>query len=180
MKNYWQSAREVRVVPYDSKWRERYEEEAAVLKEVFGGSLEAVHHIGSTSVEGLSAKPIIDILVEVKDIRNADECTKELTETGYTAKGENGIPGRRYFYKGEGSLRSHHVHVFEKGAEEAAHHLAFRDYLRTFPQERNRYGELKTNLAQQHPKDIESYIEGKDAFVSALVKKAAAWAATER
>ncbi|PYZ95695.1 hypothetical protein CR205_18440 [Alteribacter lacisalsi] len=176
MKNYWQTARAVRVLPYDPTWKEAFEKEEKRLNRIFGKTARGIHHIGSTSVEGLNAKPIIDILIEVANMENADRCTEEMGMAGYTAKGENGIPGRRYFYKGEGNERSHHVHVFEEGSDQVITHLAFRDYLRKHPEEKRRYAALKEQLAVAYPKDIDSYIQGKTNFVEELTQKALSWA----
>jgi GrpB-like predicted nucleotidyltransferase (UPF0157 family) len=165
---------EVVVVPYDPTWPERYEAEARALARVFGEALVAIHHIGSTAVPGLPAKPIIDILPVVRAIRAVDRLRPDLEALGYECMGEFGIPGRRYLRKG-GDRRTHHVHVFQEGDPNVVRHLAFRDYLRAHPDEARRYGELKAELAARFPRDIEAYMDGKDAFVKALERAALAW-----
>ncbi len=166
--------RKVEVEPYQEKWPRMFLEEAEKLREIFTGEILEIHHIGSTSVPGLQAKPIIDIMPVVKDISNVDSFNEEMKHIGYTPKGENGIPMRRYFEKG-GDQRSHHVHFYEEGSREIKRHLAFRDYLRTHPYEKQQYGEVKQRLAQQFPYDIAAYIQGKEQLVGEIERKALIW-----
>lgn len=104
-----------------------FKEEAAKLQTIFGNEIVDIHHIGSTSVPGLKAKPIIDIMPVVRDINTVDNYNIYMQEIGYEPKGENGIPKRRYFQKG-GENRTHHVHIYQTGSYEIKRHLAFRDY----------------------------------------------------
>lgn len=168
--------RRITVVPYDPAWQEAFHLEAERLSELLGAEVVAIHHIGSTAVPGLAAKPIIDILVEVRCIAVVDELTPLFAARGYLPKGENGIPGRRYFIKGSEEVRSHHLHIFEVGSTEIARHLALRDYLRAHPEEAARYGALKMELAQCFPIDANGYVAGKDALVKELEHRALAWA----
>ncbi|TDY42357.1 GrpB-like predicted nucleotidyltransferase (UPF0157 family) [Alicyclobacillus sacchari] len=156
--------RRVEVTPYSGDWVRMYEEEVEKLRHVFGVQFVAIYHIGSTAVPGLDAKPIIDIMPVVRDISLVDEYNQLMRDIGYEPKGENGIPGRRYFQKG-GDNRTHHVHVFQVGSLHIRRHLAFRDYLRKHPNEAREYGELKRKLAQAFPNDIGSYIQGKESLV---------------
>ncbi|WP_349408782.1 GrpB family protein [Pseudalkalibacillus sp. SCS-8] len=166
--------RKVEVTPYNSEWNVRFEEEASVLRRIFGPELVTVHHIGSTSVEGLQAKPIIDIMPVVKDIEAVDAFNDQMMAIGYEPRGENGIPGRRYFQKG-GDNRTHHIHIFQEGDPGVERHLAVRDYLRAKPEARDAYGFLKEELAERYPHDMESYIKGKEQFVLDLEAKALEW-----
>ncbi|WP_233505429.1 GrpB family protein [Sporosarcina sp. BI001-red] len=133
-----------------------------------------VHHIGSTAVSGLSAKPVIDLLLVVQSISRVDQVNEAMRDIGYEAKGENGIKGRRFFQKG-GNARSHHVHVFEEGSPAITRHLLFRDFLRAYPTRAKEYGELKTRLAVQYPFDIYKYIEGKSELIQQIESDAAHW-----
>ncbi|MGM9924863.1 MAG: GrpB family protein [Bacillus sp. (in: firmicutes)] len=169
--------RKVEVVPFQSSWASAFQQEADWLKAIWREDLLAVHHIGSTSIKGMCAKPIIDIMLVVKDINRADSFNEEMMGIGYEPMGENGIEGRRFFRKG-GNERTHHVHVFEEGNQEIERHLLFLDYLREHPQEARAYAELKGRLAADHPKDIDSYIEGKDAFIKAVDEAASRWKRT--
>ncbi len=87
----------IEVVPYDPDWSNQFEKEALLLKLIFSDIFVAIHHIGSTSVPGLAAKPTIDIILEVKDIRLVDKFNEPMEKLGYEAWGEYGIPGRRFF-----------------------------------------------------------------------------------
>jgi GrpB-like predicted nucleotidyltransferase (UPF0157 family) len=110
----------------------------------------------------------------VNDIKLVDEHNHFMQEIGYEPKGENGITGRRFFLKG-GDNRTHHVHIFQAGSSEIERHLAFRDYLREHPKAVQEYGQLKQQLAQQFPYDIESYINGKNHLVLEIERKALEW-----
>ena len=165
----------VEIHPYDPAWAADFAAEAARLAPVFGANLVAVHHIGSTAVPGLPAKPIIDILPVVHDLALVDGLNAPMAALGYIAKGENGIPGRRYFRKGSDAHHTHHVHVFEASSPEIAKHLAFRDYLRAHPEDRDAYGRLKTTLAAQYRTDPPAYTEAKTEFVQAILHKTAVW-----
>ncbi|REB05182.1 GrpB family protein [Sporosarcina sp. BI001-red] len=169
-----ESERKVEVLPYSSTWPTEFQNEAGALQKIFGSELLEVHHIGSTAVVGLSAKPVIDLLLVVQSISRVDEWNEAMRDIGYEAKGENGIEGRRYFQKGS-NARSHHVHVFEKGSPAITRHLLFRDFLRAHPARAMEYGELKTRLAGQYPYDIEKYIDGKSDIIRRIESDAAQW-----
>lgn len=163
------------VTEYNEDWKQKFSEEAQKIKDIFGDELIDIHHIGSTSVPGLKAKPIIDIMPVVKDIEKVDSFNDQMEDIGYECMGELGMKGRRYFRKG-GDNRTHQVHVFQRdNKEDIDRHLAVRDYLRTHPDYANRYGDLKESLATQFPKNIEAYMDGKDAFVKELEKYALQW-----
>lgn len=166
--------RKVEVVEHSNDWKKQFEEEAKLIRSIFTSEIVAIHHIGSTAVAGLAAKPIIDILAEVRDIEKVHTYNDRMITLGYVPKGENGLPGRRYFQKG-GDKRTHHVHIYEAGDDEIERHLVFRDYLREHPQAIKEYGTLKVELAKQYPYDISAYIDGKDSFVSEMEQKAIRW-----
>lgn len=164
------------VAPHNPEWPRLFEEEAARVAAALGKGVVAVHHIGSTSVPGLPAKPIIDMLPVVRRIEALDEpeIRERMESLGYEAMGEFGLPGRRYFRKG-GNPRTHHAHAYQEGHSDVERHLAFRDYLRAHPDVAREYGELKAELARRFPDDIEAYMDGKDAFVKAAEREALAW-----
>ena len=166
---------EVQVVPYDPSWPSRYRREAALLREALGDCLVEIHHIGSTSVPGLWAKPIIDILPVVTAVEEADRRRAALDALGYEYLGEFGIPGRRYLRKG-GDHRTHQVHLFgRESRDEIRRHLAVPAYLRCHPDAARDYAQLKRRLARRFPRDIDGYCDGKDAFVKALERAALDW-----
>ena len=166
--------RKVEVKPYNKQWISIFEEEANKLHEIFGPEIIEIYHIGSTSVNNLKAKPIIDIMPVVRDINRIDEFNTVMVAMGYESKGENGISGRRYFQKG-GDNRTHHAHVYELDNPEIERHLAFRNYLRVHPDVAKKYGDIKGELSQRFPYDIESYIKGKEQLVLEIERKAIVW-----
>ncbi len=138
----------IEVLDFQSSWADDFNREKALICNALSQeNVVGVRHIGSTSVEGLCAKPIIDILLEVKCLSELDEQSCLMESLGYLAKGEFGIPGRRYFQKG-GVQRTRQVHAFLTGSHEAQRHIAFKEYLIAFPAVADEYGVLK-KLVQQ-------------------------------
>jgi GrpB-like predicted nucleotidyltransferase (UPF0157 family) len=171
----WKSITIVEVLPYDPAWKDEYRREADRLLAVLGDDILEIHHIGSTSIPGIYAKPIIDILAGARDIADIDRHNDAMARLGYEARGEFGLPGRRFFTKGI-PRRTHNLHIFKAGNEEFTRHLDFRDYMIAHPEDARKYGELKRNLAEQHRGDIDGYCDGKDYFVKEMEQKAIAWA----
>lgn len=165
----------IEIVPYDPNWPHQFAEEAAELQKIFSENFIIAHHIGSTAVPGLSAKPTIDIILIVKNIELVDQKNKQMEALGYEAWGEYQIPGRRFFVKGE-EKRTHHVHTFESGHPEIEHHLIFRDYLKSHPNDAEDYVNLKIKLAHEFANNRRGYVKNKQDFVKALLKKAMKWA----
>lgn len=164
----------VEVVKYDLKWPADFAREARLLKEKLGPIMVQAHHIGSTAVPGLMAKPIIDILLEVSDLPSLDTKNTEMKILDYEVMGAYGIPGRRYFRKG-GDHRTHQIHAFQKGDAHLKRHLAFRDYLIAHPEVAQKYGQLKFDIAQRIDNDIEKYSDEKDPFIQLHEPKALEW-----
>lgn len=165
-------ARTVTVVDYDHTWPHRFAEERDELVGLLGSACSAIHHVGGTSVAGLAAKPVIDILIETEDLSLVDERAPALEGRGYIARGEYGIPGRRYFSRPAGDTTPKvHLHVFEEGHEKAVRHLRFRDHLRAHPVEARLYGALKRMLAERHPDDRDAYQDAKAPFIEALLDR---------
>ncbi|MEM9220013.1 MAG: GrpB family protein [Cyanobacteria bacterium P01_F01_bin.150] len=168
--------RTVEVVPHHPRWKNVFEIEAMHIAQALGDNIVQTHHIGSTSIPSIYAKPIIDMMVEVRAIAQVDTQAPAMVKQGYEAMGEYGIPGRRYFRKDNAAgIRIYHVHVFEVGSEQIERHLAFRDYMRAHPDDAQAYSELKQQLAKAHPMDIDAYCDGKDGFIQAMDAKAAEW-----
>ncbi|NBB81086.1 MAG: GrpB family protein, partial [Verrucomicrobia bacterium] len=119
----------IEVTPYRSRWASDFEIEKNAIRGAVGNVAVGVHHIGSTAVVGLAAKPIIDIMLEVGDLTELDACAGNIESLGYEALGELGISGRRYFRKGR-DHRTHQIHAFQTSDPNLLRHLAFRDYLR--------------------------------------------------
>jgi GrpB-like predicted nucleotidyltransferase (UPF0157 family) len=164
------------VVPYDPAWPELFREEAARVAAVFGDELLSIHHIGSTAVPGLAAKPIIDIMPVVRDVEQVDRLNEAMVALGYEPKGEFGLPGRRFFvrYNVEGQ-RTHHVHAYEPDNPEVVRHLDFRDYLIAHPEAAAQYAQLKQELAEQFRYEREQYTNSKTPFIKDIEQKARRW-----
>lgn len=155
----------ITVVDYNPVWIKKYEEESVLIKDILADNCIAIYHIGSTSVPGLAAKPIIDIMVAVRSLEKVDCVAEAFSKIGYEYLGEFGIEGRRYLRKG-GDERTHQIHIFQMNDwNNIGRHLAFRNYMRTHEKERMEYASLKIELAQKFPYDIEGYCDGKESFV---------------
>ena len=164
------------VVPHDVRWKEAFASESRLVARCLGENVVATHHIGSTSIPGILAKPIIDLLIEVADVHAVDSCNEAMELARYEPMGEFGISGRRYFRKDDANgVRSHQVHVFQSGDPELARHLTFRDFMLAHPEIAQEYSDLKRALALAHPEDIDAYIDGKDEFIKRVDEKALVW-----
>jgi GrpB-like predicted nucleotidyltransferase (UPF0157 family) len=166
---------EVEIVPYDPRWPLLFEEEAGRLREALDPSLiVGLEHFGSTAIIGLSAKPIIDILIAVRSLAAAKASFVEPLRTlDYVYWHDNPRKDRMFFVKGMppfGARRTHHVHVTELHGEMWVR-LAFRDYLRTHPEEAETYEHLKRRLAIEHRTDREAYTVAKAAYVECVMRK---------
>ena len=172
-------ADEIEVVDYDASWPRLFEEERAVLeRHLPADQVLGIAHAGSTAVPGLAAKPIIDIFIAVSGI----DCAKAtlvapIAAAGYVYWAENPDSSRMFFVKGMspyGQRRTHHVHVLEPASEHWQRVFAFRDYLRSHPDEAQRYQLLKRDLALRHRSDREAYTRAKDAYVLRVAEMARA------
>ncbi|XGV97231.1 MAG: GrpB family protein [Leptolyngbya sp. BL-A-14] len=165
----------VEVVDHNPLWQADFEAEAQLIQAALSNPV-VIHHIGSTAIPGIYAKPIIDLLIEVNEIVQMDQDQVAMESLGYVSMGEFGIPGRRYFRKeNQQGVRTHHVHAFAAGGSEVERHLAFRDYMRAHPEDAQAYSQLKRALAKQYPTSIDRYMDGKDGFIKAMDQKAAQW-----
>lgn len=159
----------IRVVPYDPRWPERFERERALLAEEIGPwVVGGIHHVGSTAVPGLDAKPTIDILVGVEDLASARGCFEALAELGYLY-----APYRpeemHWFCKPSPSRREFHLHLVPAGSARFRDELAFRDRLRMDAGLAHEYAELKRSLAMRFQTDREGYTDGKSDFVARVL-----------
>ncbi len=157
---------------YDPAWPLKYETEKEKILPLLGQNCIAVYHIGSTSVPGLAAKPIIDIMVVARSLEEVDAAAEKFFELGYEYLGEFGMPGRRYLRKG-GDERTHQIHIFQADDwSNIRRHLAFRNYMRSHKREQDEYAEIKRMLAERFPHDIDGYCNGKEEFVQKMEKLA--------
>ncbi len=165
---------EVEVVEYDPQWPELFAAEAASLRPAFGASLVALEHIGSTSVPGLAAKPIVDIQAIVQSVADAQRAAPMLAALVW----QQGVfaldPERRLYFKkyNADGKRTHQLHVYAPDHPAASVHLLFRDYLRAHPDEAERYEALKRELAERFHFDRLAYNDAKTAYVNEVLAKA--------
>ena len=169
MPSYYKNKRIVEVIPHNPNWEQKFKAEAKKIEGIFEEIFVNIYHIGSTAIPLVKAKPVIDIMVEVKDINKVDSYNKQMEELGYEALGEYGITKRRFFQKG-GDNRTHHVHIFEKGSPQIKRHIDFKDYLIPHPEIAGEYSRLKEKLAKKYRYDIDKYQEGKDNFIKKIDK----------
>ncbi len=159
------------VLPYDPNWKNEFEKIKAEVSQALGDTAISIEHVGSTSVEGLAAKPIIDIdaVVGNDDVQTAID---KLATIGYIHEGNKGIEEREAFaYDGKEHLMKHHLYVCPADSKELKRHLAFRDYLRSHEDAVKEYGSIKMEAAKLYPEDIDSYIEFKSPFIERIYKE---------
>ncbi len=160
------------VEPYDESWKQNFSDIKAELLDALGELALRIEHVGSTSVPGLSAKPIIDIDIVIKDYSVFDEVVSALGKIGYRHEGNLGIEGREAFkYDGKEHLKPHHLYVCPEDSPELRRHLAFRDYLRSNKKAVSEYSRIKQEGAALYPYDIEKYIEHKSPFIASVYKE---------
>ena len=170
----------VRIVEYDSAWPALAEAEMRAIEDALGDIAERVEHVGSTAVPGLAAKPILDLQLSVKAIEPRDRYVGPLERLGYLFVPDPESPDYHLFAKPPERPRTHHLHVCAAGSEHEVRHIAVRDFLCAHADEAARYEALKRDLAARHPQDRLAYIDGKEAYVTALERRAVAWVRPER
>ena len=159
----------VTVVPYDATWKSDFEAIKAEIEAAVGDLTVGIEHVGSTSVEGLSAKPCIDIDVIIQEASSLDAVIQHLAAIGYIHEGDLGIPQREAFdYADKPHLQTHHLYVCPKHSAELHRHITFRDYLRANPAAATQYGAVKEEAARRFPDDIDGYIAYKTPCIEAL------------
>jgi GrpB-like predicted nucleotidyltransferase (UPF0157 family) len=170
-----------RLVEYDPRWPELFDAEAGRLREVLGARIGAVEHIGSTSIPGMPAKPVLDLMASVATLEEAQRMIGELEAIGYLwgPRDMQDVPDRRYFVRNrEDGASTHHLSLAEATSVFWRRQIAFRDYLRANLDSREAYAQLKRELAARFPADRPSYTEGKTGFVSQVLRAAAHSAGT--
>jgi len=171
--------RTIAVVDYDPAWAEAFRELAGVIAAAVGERPVRIEHIGSTSVPGLAAKPIVDIVV-ISRRADLPAVIARLAPLGYEHQGDGGIAERESFRREstnvprDGSARvwsNHYLYVCDAASPELARQIAFRDYLRAHPEAATAYSNLKKDLAARFPHDIGSYIAGKGPFIEEVLRQ---------
>ncbi len=164
----------VRVEPYDPAWKEQFRAISRMLASALGDVALRIEHVGSTSVEGLAAKPILDLDVVIPSRADLPEVERRLASLSFVHEGDGDIPGREIFRRTfEDEFMAYHVYVCAQDSAELARHLAFRAWLRAHPDDRDAYGRLKTELAARYPHDIDGYMAGKHDFIQGLLARIA-------
>ena len=166
----------VTLCPHEIEWETRAAETADLLKPLFGDCAVGIQHVGSTSIRGIRAKPILDLAVAVKDMDAVRERIPALEAAGVMFRGED-HPGEFLFVMGdfENDIRTHHIHVCPAGGEDWTNYLNFRDYMNAHPEKAAEYDRLKGELAEQFALDRSSYTAGKAAFIARMLCEAEAW-----
>ena len=160
------------VVPYDEAWKNAFEEIKTKIEAEIGALIIGLEHVGSTSVEGMSAKPCIDIDVIIKDYSVFGEIVRKLGAIGYIHEGDLGIKDREAFkYADKPHLMLHHLYVCPQYSEELRHHITFRDFLRRTPEAVRKYSLVKEKAVALFPDEIEQYIAFKAPCIEELYKE---------
>ena len=160
----------VRLTPYKQEWVRLFQEEKSRLFAALVEDILDIQHVGSTSIPGMIAKPIIDIAIAVKNFEEASVCIKPIEQLGYEYKGEFGIPRRHYFVKG--NPRTHHIHMNDISSSDWKDQITFRNYLIRHPEIAKEYAELKLKSAQRYPTDRQAYTDSKTSFVNHVLELA--------
>ena len=168
--DYFVTGTSIHIVEYDPCWKIRFNEFKDVLWPVVADYSIGFEHVGSTAVEGLAAKPIIDIDIIVSNMNALLKVIERLVPLGYVHQGELGIQGRHAFFQQE-NVSKLHLYVCLEGSLGLRNHLALRDYLRAHPSAVEEYSNLKKQLAQQYPNNIDCYVEGKTSFIAAILER---------
>lgn len=160
----------VDLLPHDPHWRERAEAEAARLRAALGDVLLKVHHIGSTAIPGIRAKPVVDLIPVVSSLERLDALQRAIEGLGYRWRGELGLPGRRYCCKDdpESGRRLFQLHGYQEGSPEITRHLAFRDCLCANPALARAYETEKQRCQALHPDDSYAYTDCKNAWIRSV------------
>ena len=164
--------RQIIVVPYDPNWRSDFEAIRAEVEGAVGDLILGIEHVGSTSVEGMAAKPCIDIDVVIPDYSVFDAVVDRLNAIGYIHEGDLGIRDREAFkYADKPHLQTHHLYVCPQTSAELHRHITFRDFLRSHPDAVHQYSAVKQQAAQLFPNDIDAYIAYKSECIKKIYQK---------
>ena len=162
----------VELEEFNEKWFNEYETEREFLEEKLSGILREIHHVGSTSIKGLMAKPVIDILVVIDDLNNIEEVEERLLDYGYSNRGHQGVEDRYFFAKGPEDSRTHYIHFVEKNSNTYYNLVYFKKYLLDHIEYIKEYCDLKQDLALKYPEERSKYTAGKNEFITDIIKKA--------
>lgn len=162
----------VELEEFNDNWKNEYLEEEKLLKEVLSDRIVSIHHVGSTAIKGLKAKPIIDILMVVKDLDIILELEKLLKDYDYTNRGPQGVLDRYLFVKGPDDARTHYIHIVLPESNTYYNQILFRDYLNKYPEYVKKYCDLKQELALKYADNRKMYTASKSEFINDVIKLA--------
>ena len=162
----------VELVDYDKNWKEEYKKEEKLLRNVLEDRIKEIYHIGSTSIKGLKAKPIIDILIVINSLKEIPEIEKLLKPYDYENRGQQGIEDRYFFAKGPDDAKSHYLHIVEPNSNTYYNQVYFKKYLLEHPEYIKAYCDLKQELANKYADEGPKYTKGKNDFITNVVKLA--------
>ena len=165
-------SREYALSPYDAAWPGRFEQEAERIRRALDEQVARIDHVGSTSVPGLDAKPIVDIQLSLGSMIPRNAYVEPLVELGYRWVLDPWTDEHEYFSRDEGGGRAFQIHACLAGGDWERRHLAFRDWLRDHPDDATQYARIKHDLAARHPRDILGYVDGKTPFIRSIEAKA--------
>jgi GrpB-like predicted nucleotidyltransferase (UPF0157 family) len=166
----------VRIVDHDPAWAAQAEAELRRIGQALGAVAVRLEHVGSTAVPGLAAKPILDLQLSVDAIEPRERYVEPLEGLGYLFVPDPESPDYHFFALPPERPRIYHLHVCQTGSDHHVRHLAVRDFLRAHPGEAARYAALKREAVARHPQDRLAYIAAKDEYMTALERRAVAWA----
>jgi len=166
----------VELLPHQEEWNKNAEDVISELRQLFGNATIDIQHVGSTAIHYICAKPIIDIVIGVRDLNDISPYMKLLEEHGFVFRGED-VAGQMLFVMGdfEKDTRTHHIHAVKWNGTEWNNYINFRDYLNSHPDKAMLYDACKKKMALQFPDDRRSYTEGKQEFIERLLKEAYVW-----
>ena len=155
---------------YNPLWKEMYNEEERKLKDLLKGNIIEIMHVGSTSIEGLSAKPVIDIMITVKELNDVESFKHLFTrELGYDFREDCGVMGEYLVRKGSEDARTHFIHIIEENSERYENFVYFKKYLESHPEKIIEYQNLKEELCKKYSDDRKSYTASKNEFIQNII-----------
>ena len=159
----------VELSDYDNNWKKEYLKEEKLLKKVLGKRILHIEHVGSTSIEGLKAKPVIDILIAIKSLKDIDEIEALLKDYDYSNRGPQGVEDRFFFAKGPEDARTHYIHFTELNSNTYYNLVYFKRYLLEHPKYIKKYCDLKQELAKKYADERPKYTAGKNDFIQSVI-----------
>jgi len=157
---------------YNPNWAKEYKKEEKLLKQVLGDRIIEIHHIGSTSIPGLMAKPVIDIIVVLDSLDNIEEIENLLKDYDYENRGPQGVEDRMFFAKGSEDARTHYIHFTTPKSNTYYSQVYFKRYLIEHEDYLKKYCELKQELALKYPEERKKYTAGKNDFIKEVIELA--------